>query len=98
MPSQRTSNTFVLILLCQVLPHALAHGAEPSNDAHANMTMSPAHHQTNGCGMTRPMVMKDMEDFPDFPSYFLHPEHSGLMFAHIAVMMLAWVVVLPLGE
>lgn len=98
MPSQRVLDTLAVVLLCQALPHAIAHGAVPSNDVYTNMNMSRAHHRHDDCAMARPMVMKDVEDFPDIPSYFLHPEHSGFMFAHIAVMTLAWVVVLPLGE
>lgn len=29
------------------------------------------------------------------PNYFRHPDHAGWMYAHIALMMLGWVVVLP---
>jgi len=32
------------------------------------------------------------------PSYFRHPEHSGLMMGHIISMSIAWIFVLPLGE
>lgn len=32
------------------------------------------------------------------PSYFRHPEHSGLMLGHIISMSIAWIFVLPLGE
>jgi hypothetical protein len=31
------------------------------------------------------------------PSYFRHPEHSALILAHIVLMSLAWVFVLPLS-
>ncbi|KAK6443660.1 hypothetical protein LTR95_000487 [Oleoguttula sp. CCFEE 5521] len=33
------------------------------------------------------------EDFP--PNYFRHPEYAGWIYAHIALMILSWVVVLP---
>lgn len=31
------------------------------------------------------------------PSYFRHPEYSHLILAHIALMTIAWVFVLPIG-
>ena len=31
-------------------------------------------------------------------TYFSYPEFKGLMIAHIVLMVLAWVVVLPIGE
>jgi hypothetical protein len=35
------------------------------------------------------------DDYP--PSYFSHPDHAGLMYGHISVMVIAWVFVLPVG-
>lgn len=32
------------------------------------------------------------------PSYFTHPDHRGLIHAHVALMVIAWVVLLPIGE
>lgn len=34
----------------------------------------------------------------DMPSYWGHPEHRGLIYAHIILMLLAWLIVLPTGE
>ena len=31
------------------------------------------------------------------PSYFRYPEHTHLILAHIALMTIAWVFVLPIG-
>lgn len=31
-------------------------------------------------------------------NYFSHPEHRGVLLAHIGLMILAWLVVLPLGK
>ncbi len=60
-----------------------------------NMDKSGGHGQlASSDNMTSP----DMELFLSWPSYFDHPEHSGLMFAHIAFMVLAWIVLLPIGE
>lgn len=38
----------------------------------------------------------DPESYP--PTYFTHPEHQGLMYAHIAFMTVAWVFLLPPGK
>lgn len=32
------------------------------------------------------------------PTYFAHPEYTGVIYAHICLMAVAWVVVLPIGE
>lgn len=32
------------------------------------------------------------------PNYMTHPEHRGLMYAHIGLMVLAWVFILPVGK
>lgn len=31
------------------------------------------------------------------PSYWSHPEHAGLMYMHILLMTVGWVMVLPIG-
>ena len=31
------------------------------------------------------------------PTYFAHPDHSALIYAHIALMVLAWIFALPVG-
>lgn len=31
------------------------------------------------------------------PTYFAHPEHSGLIYGHIALTVIAWVFFLPVG-
>lgn len=37
----------------------------------------------------------DEQDLEYMDSYFAFPEHAGLMYAHIAIMVLAWMLVLP---
>ena len=39
---------------------------------------------------------KDNSEYP--PTYFAHPDHVGVIYAHIALMTLAWVFVLPVGK
>lgn len=31
------------------------------------------------------------------PTYFAHTEHAGLMYAHIVLMVMSWIVFLPVG-
>ncbi len=65
---------------------ALAHG-----DDGADMSMGAA-----GNGNAGPGPKPDETAYP--PAYFGLPEHSGLMYAHIALMTLAWVFMLPVGK
>jgi len=32
------------------------------------------------------------------PTYFAHPDHKAAIYAHIALMVLAWVFMLPVGK
>lgn len=32
------------------------------------------------------------------PTYFAHPDHKAAIYAHIALMVLAWVFALPVGK
>ncbi len=75
-----------------------AHGQVPVHDSRKmNMDIVGGHRQlASSDNITSPDM--DMELFLSWPSYFDHPEHSGLMFAHIAFMVLAWIVLLPIGE
>lgn len=66
------------------LPIALAHGSDDAaNTSHSDHAS---------------MSMPNMEPMPDIPSYFSHPEHSGLMYAHIVLMVISWVILMPLGK
>lgn len=40
---------------------------------------------------------QDQQDSEYPPTYFAHPEHANVLYAHIALMTLAWVVFLPVG-
>jgi hypothetical protein len=31
------------------------------------------------------------------PTYFSHPEHRGVLYAHISFMVIGWIVMLPIG-
>lgn len=81
---------YVLLCALAVLaasPPVLAHGVEASA---ASMDMS---HGTHGA-----MNMSNTEDWPDYRNYFSHPEHTGLMYVHILLTILSWVVLMPIGK
>lgn len=74
-----TAGNLVLGLLLQ-LPAAVAHGGDAGHGGH-------------GGGNSTADMPKDESEYP--PSYFAHPEHVGVIYAHITLMVLAWVFVLP---
>lgn len=53
-------------------------------------------HEGGESGMNMDMKDKKLDSYP--ATYFSHPEHQGAMYAHVALMSLAWVVMLPMGE
>jgi hypothetical protein len=59
-------------------------------------------HGDEGDSMDMDMGMGAEEPRPDYnaypPTYFTHPEHRGLIYAHIALMVLSWIVILPIGK
>lgn len=75
--------SFAIILV--LLPVVLTHGVgnENHNDTHGGM-----YHSADQPG--------DDSGYP--PTYFAHAEHIGVIYAHIALMILSWVFVLPVGE
>lgn len=73
-----------LMLGLVFLPIVLAHGGP------AEKQDPQSHGAQDGAGQ------KDDTNHP--PSYFSHPEHAGVMLTHIALMTLAWVIVLPAGK
>lgn len=32
------------------------------------------------------------------PYYFAHPDHKGLLYGHIALMSIGWIIILPIGK
>lgn len=61
---------------------ALAHG---DDDMNMNLGMGSA-------DLPKP----DPDSYP--PTYFALIDHAGVIYAHIGIMVLAWVFVLPAGE
>lgn len=78
----RSFTMVTLVVMLSAVPLAIAH----SNDH--SMKGSHDNHQP----------LADHETPPEYPpTYFSHLEHASLMHAHIALMTIAWVVILPLG-
>jgi hypothetical protein len=79
--------TSACILLLELLPLAIAHG---HGDGDMAMEMGESSN-------SRPTIPPQAAmDGPQ--SYFQYGDRSGLMLAHIVLMTLAWVFVLPIGE
>jgi hypothetical protein len=66
------------------VPVALAHGGDEMMDM-------PESHEQNGTDE----MPAEAADYP--PTYFAHPEHVALLYAHIVLMVLAWVFALPVA-
>ncbi|KAK2610336.1 hypothetical protein N8I77_003779 [Diaporthe amygdali] len=73
-------------VLGALLPAVLAHGDE-------GMDMDGAMDGAMDMGAQQPD--SGASDYP--PNYFSHPEYRGTLVAHIALMVLGWVFVLPLA-
>lgn len=82
----RLFGTSVCALLSGLVPIAAAH-AHDDNIA----TSSMEHHNSLNQSTADAIIA-------GLPSYFHFSDHSAVMFAHIVLMCVAWVFVLPLGE
>jgi hypothetical protein len=74
------------VAMLSLVPAALAHGG----DENMGMEMS----QNHGHGEPAPRPSED--SYPE--TYFSHPELQGILYAHVAAMVVGWVVVLPVGK
>jgi hypothetical protein len=72
-------------LLLALLPVGIAHGGGESMDVDMGM------HGSNTT--TQPL---NGDDYPD--TYFAHTEHAGVIYTHIALMVLTWVFILPISK
>jgi len=85
--NSRSWSTFACAVLLGLAPLTVAHG----HDEEMKMDMGePA--------ISRPTIPLPSASAAGLGSYFQYGEHSGLMFAHILLMVVAWVFVLPVGE
>ena len=90
---QPASRNFAILagaLLLGVIPSVVAHGHGETE----NMSMD-----MGGMSSAKPTIASVVNDTMIEPaSYFQLTEHAGLMFAHILLMTIGWVFVLPIGE
>lgn len=89
--TQGFSNLAALLLLGAV-PLALAHGDESNESGMGGMGPKMAHLTSTSS------VAALNSSTVDQQSYFTYQKHGGLMLAHIALMIVAWFLVLPIGE
>lgn len=88
-PPSRNSVICAGALLLGFISSVVAHGSE-----HEDMNMD-----MGGIPISRPTIATATNSTMAGPaSYFQLKEHTGLMFAHILLMTIGWVFVLPIGE
>jgi hypothetical protein len=78
------------ILLLAALPLVAAHGDEHE---HSGMVMNMGSIHLNTTSSTAAAVTQAVPH-----NYFRYPGFAGWMYAHIALMVIAWAVVLPVGK
>ncbi|KAI9712352.1 MAG: hypothetical protein M1820_001565 [Bogoriella megaspora] len=89
MPTGQAPLLTAAATLLGLLPLAIAHG-----DGSDGTDGSPAVQDAPG----RPMIADGAQEVQNDPqSYFALSEHAGAIYAHIFLMILAWVVILPIG-
>lgn len=80
----------LFLVVAAALPLVAAHG-HGHDEAATSMAMNAA---------PAPVAPKD-KPLPDdwsIGSYYDHPGYSGWMMAHIVLMIVAWMIVLPVGK
>jgi hypothetical protein len=88
-PPSRNFVVLVGVVLLGIISSVVAHG----DDEHGDMNMG-----MDGMSTSRPTIATSSNDTMAEPaSYFQLKEHTGLMFAHILLMTIGWVFVLPIG-
>lgn len=86
----RVARAAIFTLLLASLATALPHGDDESMDMGMHMNTSTDAPQPT------PTAMQANTDGP--MSYFAYSKHSSTIIAHIALMVLGWCFVLPVGK
>ncbi|KAI1808675.1 hypothetical protein F4811DRAFT_559066 [Daldinia bambusicola] len=81
--TQSALKALALVAIAGAIPTILAHGHDDEGAMDMNATMD--------MGKVEPKP--DPESYP--PTYFSHSEHVVEIYAHIALMVISWVVMLP---
>jgi hypothetical protein len=79
-----------LVFIAGALPAVMAHG---DNDGAMDMDEHGDMGGHGGSGAQEPKPNPDL--YP--PTYFTHSEHVTAIYAHIAIMVIGWVFMLPTG-
>lgn len=89
--------TALLLTLSSLVFAQHQHGEGEGSEMEA-MKMGGQEHNEHEGG--HHMALPTAEDFAlwNEQSYWSLQDHAGLMYAHIAVMILAWVVILPISK
>lgn len=77
-----------LLAVATALPAVFAHGDE-------DMMMGDDGDMGSNGGMGAEDPKPDADSYP--PTYFAHPEHVTAIYAHIGIMVIGWVFMLPTG-
>lgn len=78
--------TLAPVVLLALASAAGAHGHDAEMNLETGLPSRPTLPSTSGAPNTGPQ------------SYFQYGEHTGLLMAHILLMVVAWVFVLPIGK
>lgn len=89
MPRRSVLLLATAALLLEALPLVVAHG-----DDHGHANQESGHGDMNMHDAPKPQTPSST-DVPQ--SYWSLSEHAGLMYMHIALSVLAWFFVLPIG-
>ncbi|KAI1090578.1 hypothetical protein F5B19DRAFT_484460 [Rostrohypoxylon terebratum] len=81
--AQSALKLLALVAVAGALPTVLAHG----NEDQGAMDM--------GMDMSKEEPKPDPDSYP--PTYFAHTEHVAEIYAHIALMVISWVIMLPIA-
>ncbi|CAK7266246.1 hypothetical protein SEPCBS119000_001927 [Sporothrix epigloea] len=89
---------FVAVVLLAIAPVILAHddGEDMKMEMESSSGMDMNEAMLQALNVTTNSTTEDAAVVYK-PTYFAHPEHAGLMYAHILLMTLAWVFALPVA-
>ncbi|KAI0836814.1 hypothetical protein F5Y06DRAFT_95117 [Hypoxylon sp. FL0890] len=83
--AQSMLKLLALVAVAGALPAVLAHGHDDEGAMDMDMDMD----------MSKEEPQPDPDSYP--PTYFAHPEHVVEIYAHIALMVISWVIMLPIA-
>jgi hypothetical protein len=89
-PTPQLVKLLALVAIIGALPLVLAH---PHGGGHGG------EEEMDDMDMVHAMVSEEPTPDPSASdaTYFAHPDFKGAIYAHIALMVIAWVFVLPIG-